>query len=66
MYELWYWPSIPGRGEFPRLALEAGGLAYRDMAREAGEPGQQHDQRGPRQSRECDADCASHARRSKR
>ena len=22
MYELWYWPSIPGRGEFPRLALE--------------------------------------------
>jgi glutathione S-transferase len=21
-YELWYWPSIPGRGEFVRLALE--------------------------------------------
>jgi glutathione S-transferase len=39
MYELWYWPSIPGRGEFPRLALEAGGLAYRDMARDAGEAG---------------------------
>ena len=39
MYELWYWPSIPGRGEFPRLALEAGGLSYRDMAREAGEGG---------------------------
>jgi len=39
MYELWYWPSIPGRGEFPRLALEAGGLDYRDMAREAGEAG---------------------------
>ena len=39
MYELWYWPSIPGRGEFPRLALEAGKLPYRDMAREAGEDG---------------------------
>ncbi|MDH4022417.1 MAG: glutathione S-transferase, partial [Gammaproteobacteria bacterium] len=21
-YELYYWPSIPGRGEFVRLALE--------------------------------------------
>jgi glutathione S-transferase len=39
MYELWYWPSIPGRGEFPRLALEAGGIPYRDMARETGEDG---------------------------
>jgi glutathione S-transferase len=39
MYELWYWPSIPGRGEFPRLAMEAGGIPYRDMAREAGEDG---------------------------
>lgn len=39
MYELWYWPSLPGRGEFPRLALEAGGIPYRDMAREAGEEG---------------------------
>ena len=35
-YELWYWPSIPGRGEFVRLALEAGGIEYRDMAREKG------------------------------
>lgn len=33
---LWYWPSIPGRGEFVRLALEAAGVAYRDMAREQG------------------------------
>jgi glutathione S-transferase len=33
-YELWYWPGLPGRGEFVRLALEAGGIAYRDMARE--------------------------------
>lgn len=39
MYELWYWPGIPGRGEFPRLALEAGGIPYRDRAREAGEDG---------------------------
>jgi len=32
-YELHYWPSIPGRGEFVRLALEAGGIEYRDVAR---------------------------------
>lgn len=35
-YELWYWNGIPGRGEFVRLALEAGGIAYRDCAREEG------------------------------
>lgn len=35
-YDLWYWPDIPGRGEFVRLALEAGGIAYRDRAREDG------------------------------
>ena len=35
-YDLWYWPSIPGRGEFVRLALEAGGIAYRDRAIEDG------------------------------
>lgn len=39
MYELWYWPGIPGRGEFVRLALEAGGIPYRDMAMEAGDEG---------------------------
>lgn len=33
-YELWYWPDLPGRGEFVRLACEAGGIACRDMARE--------------------------------
>lgn len=33
-YDLWYWDGIPGRGEFVRLALEAGGIAYRDRARE--------------------------------
>jgi glutathione S-transferase len=36
-YELWYWSEIPGRGEFIRLALEAGGLPYRDCAREDGD-----------------------------
>jgi glutathione S-transferase len=32
-YELYYWPSIQGRGEFVRLALEEAGAAYRDVAR---------------------------------
>src|SRR5690554_3696849 len=32
-YELFYWPSIPGRGEFVRLVLEECGLAYVDVAR---------------------------------
>lgn len=35
-YDFWYWPGIPGRGEFVRLALEAAGIAYRDRAREDG------------------------------
>lgn len=38
-YDLWYWPGIPGRGEFVRLALEAGRIAYHDRAIEAGESG---------------------------
>jgi glutathione S-transferase len=36
-YTLWYWPTIQGRGEFVRLAMEAGGIAYKDATREAGE-----------------------------
>lgn len=32
-YELYYWPSIQGRGEFVRLALEEGGARYADVAR---------------------------------
>jgi len=32
-YELYYWPSIPGRGEFVRLALEFAGASYVDVAR---------------------------------
>ena len=35
-YKLWYWPSIQGRGEFVRLALEAGHIPYRDCARDQG------------------------------
>jgi glutathione S-transferase len=38
-YELYYWPSIQGRGEFVRLALEEAGAAYDDVARlKAGVP----------------------------
>jgi len=32
-YELYYWPHIPGRGEFVRLALEQGGAEYVDVGR---------------------------------
>ena len=32
-YELYYWPSIQGRGEFVRLALEEADAAYVDVAR---------------------------------
>lgn len=32
-YELFYWPMIPGRGEFVRLALEYAGADYVDVAR---------------------------------
>ena len=36
VYELYYWPSVQGRGEFVRLAMEEGGARYRDVARESG------------------------------
>jgi glutathione S-transferase len=32
-YEFYYWPSIQGRGEFVRLALEEAGADYIDIAR---------------------------------
>jgi glutathione S-transferase len=32
-YQLYYWPSIQGRGEFVRLALEEAGAEYVDVAR---------------------------------
>jgi len=35
-YELFYWPSIQGRGEFVRLALEEAGADYVDVARRDG------------------------------
>src|SRR6266446_4341410 len=35
-YELYYWPSIQGRGEFVRLALEEAAADYVDVAREKG------------------------------
>jgi glutathione S-transferase len=36
LYELYYWPSIQGRGEFVRLALEEASVDYRDVTRESG------------------------------
>ena len=36
VYRLWYWPTIQGRGEFVRLALEAAGIPYEDCARTQG------------------------------
>src|SRR5438105_2225095 len=35
-YELYYWPTIQGRGEFVRLALEEAGARYIDVARTDG------------------------------
>jgi len=35
-YELYYWPSIQGRGEFVRLALAEAGAPYIDVARRKG------------------------------
>jgi glutathione S-transferase len=36
VYDLYYWPTVQGRGEFVRLALEEGAAKYRDIARESG------------------------------
>ena len=36
VYQLYYWPTIQGRGEFVRLVLEEAGARYRDVARETG------------------------------
>jgi glutathione S-transferase len=38
-YELYYWPTIQGRGEFIRLALEEAGADYVDVARRSGKSG---------------------------
>lgn len=37
-YELYYWPTIQGRGEFVRLALEEAGAEYIDAGRGADGP----------------------------
>ncbi len=39
-YQLHYWPGIQGRGEFVRLALEAAGAPYVDVARGSQREGQ--------------------------
>lgn len=39
-YQLHYWPGIQGRGEFVRLALEAAGAPYVDVARGDASDGQ--------------------------
>jgi glutathione S-transferase len=38
-YQLYYWPTIQGRGEFVRLALEEAGADYVDVARRRGNRG---------------------------
>ena len=38
-YELYYWPTNQGRGEFVRLALEDAGADYVDVARRRGKAG---------------------------
>ena len=37
--ELYYWPMLPGRGEFRRLLLEDGNVPYVDVARESEDAG---------------------------
>jgi glutathione S-transferase len=39
VYQLYYWPTIQGRGEFVRLVLEEAGARYADVARESGPGG---------------------------
>lgn len=38
-YEFYYWPTVQGRGEFVRLALEEAGADYVDVARRKGKAG---------------------------
>jgi glutathione S-transferase len=38
-YELYYWPTVQGRGEFVRLALEEAGADYVDVTRRKGKAG---------------------------
>src|SRR5262249_6909698 len=52
-YELYYWPTIQGRGEFVRLALEESGADYVDVARKgkAGEAAMMKIIEAPRSAR---------------
>lgn len=36
VYKLYYWPNLPGRGEFVRVALEEAAAPYEDVARGTG------------------------------
>src|SRR5450755_1439025 len=36
IYAFYYWPTVPGRGEFVRLAMEEGRAPYVDIARGSG------------------------------
>ena len=48
-YELYYWPTIQGRGEFVRLALEEAGADYVDVrARQERHGGDDEDDGGKR------------------
>jgi glutathione S-transferase len=38
-YELYYWPNIPGRGEFVRLVLEEAAVPYVDVGRQPRDAG---------------------------
>lgn len=38
-YQLYYWPPLPGRGEFVRLVLEQAGADYEDVARKPEDEG---------------------------
>lgn len=38
-YELYYWPGLPGRGEFIRLAFEEAGCPYHDVGRTPADQG---------------------------
>ena len=38
-YKLYYWPGIPGRGEFVRLALEDAGADYVDVGKQSAADG---------------------------
>lgn len=38
-YQFYYWPALPGRGEFVRLVLEQAGVAYDDVGRRSEQAG---------------------------